>query len=185
MGKLYGLVEVDETFIGGKNKNRHKSQRIEFSNGKESFVKSIVFGILEKNRRLVKVFVVKDRGADTLQSLIRSHVKEESHIVSDDWVSYSGLEQWYYRTIVNHSAGQYTMGYFSTNALEGFWSTLKRGISGVYHSVSKRYLQRYCDEYAFRYNNSKSSTLDIMGKVILSSQNKRLKHYECPIKLAA
>ena len=185
IGSLKGLIEVDETFVGGKNKNRHHAGRVAFRNGQPSLVKSIVFGMLEVNRKLIKVFVIKNRDGDTLHPLIKANIEEQSHIVSDDWVAYNGLEYWYYRTIVNHSAGQYTNGYFHTNTIEAFWSRFKKAINSVHHSVSKRYLQRYCDDHAFRYNNSSASTLDKIGKVIISSQNKRLKHYECTIKLAA
>lgn len=185
MDKFYGLIQVDETFVGGKNKNRHLEKQRQFRKGKESLTKAIVVGMLEKNRRKIKLFVVRDRGSGILHSLIRTHVKRESHIVSDDWVGYQGLDFSYWRTVINHRTGKYMNGAFSTNAIEGFWSTFKKAIIGTHHSVSKKYLQTYCDEHVFRYNNHKLSILEIMGKVIQCSQNRQMRRYEYGFKLGA
>ena len=140
---LLNEVEVDETYIGGK----HKGKR-----GRGSENKSIVFGIAERNG---KVFtkVIPNVQAKTLLSIIKDKVKSNSTIYTDELPSYDKiLKMGYKHKRINHYKNIYVIGDVSTNTIEGFWSQIKRGIDGVHHSVSKKYLQDYINSYSFRWN---------------------------------
>ena len=139
--KLDGDVEVDETYIGGKRRMSNK-----FSN------KSVVFGAVERNGRVMSV-KVKTAGARVLLPIIESEINTTANVHSDEWPSYKTLNRrGYTHTTVNHSKLEYVRGSAHTNTIEGFWSQLKRSIDGTYHAVSPKYLQSYVDEFVFRYN---------------------------------
>jgi len=154
---LSGKIEVDETYIGGKNKNKHAHKKTKGSQGRNTTDKIPVFGMLERNGRLKIQRVVDVRG-DTLKLLIRENVEKGSQIMSDEWQSYRGLNKDFKHSVVKHGAGQYVKGIIHTNSIEGFWSQLKRSVHGTYHCVSPKYLQAYIDEFAYRYNLRNSET---------------------------
>lgn len=145
-----GITQVDETYVGGKNKNRKKDKKIDNTQGRSLKTKTPVFGML--NDGIVYTQVVKDTKGKTLKTIIKSKVKEGSIVVTDGWVSYRGLDKHYGHEIIKHNLGVFKKGPYHTNGIEGFWSLLKRGILGVYHYTSDKHLQRYCDEFAYRYN---------------------------------
>lgn len=89
----------------------------------------------------------------TLQPLIRQLVRGDSTIITDEWLSYNGLDKHFIHERVNHSHSEYVRGNIHTNSIESFWALLKRGIVGQYHKVSARHLDKYITEFAFRYNN--------------------------------
>lgn len=151
-----GITQVDETYVGGKNKNRIKKKKLSRSQGRSLKGKVPVFGMLGDNG-LVYAEVVPNVKAATLKDIIRPKVKDGSIIVSDGYKAYDSLWWRYKHVTINHSGGYFKNGPYHTNGIEGFWSHLKRGINGIYHSVSRKHLQRYCDEYAFRYNTRKMS----------------------------
>lgn len=141
---LLNEVEVDETYIGGK----HKGKR-----GRGSENKAIVFGIAERNG---KVFteVVPNIKAKTLLSIIKDRVKSGSTIYTDELPSYDKiLKMGYKHKRINHYKNVYVIGDVSTNTIEGFWSLIKRGIDGVHHSASPKYLQDYVNSYSFKWNH--------------------------------
>ncbi len=144
-------VEMDETGIGGTTQRK----------GQPKKDKTTVFGMVERGGR-VKAVVAADRKKDTLMPIIRQYVLPESTVFTDDFSSYVDLahdKNDYRHHRINHSAGVYVMGDVHTQTIEGFWSLIKRGIGGVYHSVSTKYLQTYLDEYSFRYNRRESGNL--------------------------
>lgn len=148
---MKGIVEVDETFIGGKNKNRHWNKRIRNAQGRSTKDKAAVVGLMQRGGNVI-TFHVKKLKRKTIQGLIRYKVKKGSVVSTDEYKSYNGLDKRYTHGVVNHGAYQYCNGEYHTNSLEGYWSWIKRGLMGIYHRVSKKYLFRYCDEYDFRYN---------------------------------
>jgi transposase-like protein len=162
--KLGGEVEVDETFIGGKARNMHVSERKRRITGTGGKDKTAVVGILERGGK-VRASVIPSRKRKVLQEEVRKHVEAGSALYTDALVSYEGLASDYAHQVVDHAV-QYVDGRVHTNGLENFWSLLKRGISGTYVSVEPFHLFRYLDEQMFRYNNRKG--LDDSGRFNLA-----------------
>ena len=162
--KLGGEVEVDETFIGGKARNMHVSERKRRITGTGTKDKTAVMGILERGGK-VRATVVPSRRKTVLQDEVRKHVKAGAALYCDALKSYDGLAGEYAHQVVDHAL-QYVDGRVHTNGLENFWSLLKRGISGTYVSVEPFHLFRYLDEQMFRFNNRKE--LDDAGRFDLA-----------------
>lgn len=138
---LTGVVEIDETYIGGKHKNSLGYSK-----------KSTVFGAVERNGR-VSAKHVRSTGARVLLPEIEGRIAIGASIHSDEWGAYRSLnKRGYSHTTVNHSKLEYVRGTAYTNTIEGFWSQLKRSVDGTYHAVSPKYLQSYVNEFVFRYN---------------------------------
>src|ERR1039457_690761 len=159
-----GEVEADETFIGGKARNMHISERKRRITGTGTKDKTAVMGILERGGK-VRASVVPSRRKTVLQEEVRKHVTAGAALYSDALMSYDGLATDYAHQVVDH-ATQYVDGRVHTNGLENFWSLLKRGISGTYVSVEPFHLHRYLDEQMFRFNNRKE--LDDAGRFNLA-----------------
>lgn len=171
--KLNGTVEIDETFVGGKNKNRHRDKKVKHCEGRSFKDKTPVFGMLQRGGNVVAK-VVKDTKAETLRTEINRVIQAGSTIYSDEW-RYGRLRPKYRHFRVFHCMGVYGIGDVTTNSIEGFWSILKRGITGVYHKVSRKHLQKYADEFSFRYNQRKLSLQRIFDNA-LSCFNRRITH---------
>jgi transposase-like protein len=145
---LNGIVEVDETYIGGKESNKHKSKRkVKAGAGG----KTMVFGAVAREGKVITK-VIPDTTSESLISTIEKHVEEGTIMVSDENAGYKKLKGKYRHTTVNHSKGEYVRAAAHTNTIEGFWSLLKRQIDGIHHSVSPQHLHRYCNESSYRYN---------------------------------
>ena len=142
IGGFNRKVEMDETYYGSRSEGKR-------GRGTD---KTPVVGMVQRKGQ-VRAFVAADVKADTLRGLIKEHVLPKSTVFTDDFRSYNGLDaRGYTHHRINHSEKVYVVGEVHTNTIEGFWSLVKRGISGVYHSVGRHYLQTYFDEYSFRYN---------------------------------
>jgi transposase-like protein len=153
LGGDSGEIEVDESFIGGKARNMHVSERKRRITGTGTKDKTAVMGILERGGK-IRTTVVPSRKKRVLQDEVRKHVTAGASLYSDALLSYAGLASDYAHKVVDHAV-QYVDGRVHTNGLENFWSLLKRGISGTYVSVEPFHLHRYLDEQTFRYNNRK------------------------------
>ena len=153
--KLSGEVEADETFIGGKARNMHLSQRKRRITGTGMKDKTAVMGVLERGGQ-VRTVVVSNRKRHALQSEVRKHVEAGAALYTDALLSYKGLDGEYLHKVVDHAC-QYVDGRVHTNGLENFWSLLKRGIAGTYVSVEPFHLFPYLDEQAYRYNNRRDA----------------------------
>jgi transposase-like protein len=155
-GQLSGTIEMDETFIGGKVKNMHKSKKPKGPgvSGRPvaGTAKTIVVGMLQRNGH-VKAEVVAERTHQVLHELATRNIAQGSTLISDEWGGYKGVDLQH--EVINH-AEAYVKGLIHTNGIENFWSLLKRGLGGTYISVEPFHLFRYIDEQAFRYNNRKN-----------------------------
>lgn len=170
---LKDVTQLDETLIGGKNRNKHIDKRIPNSQGRSAKGKTIVFGAKSLSGK-VRTKVVPNVEADTLIPIIEKWIEKGSIMVSDDWKSYKALKQNYFHIVVNHSLGEYVNGAFTTNGIENFWSLFKRGISGTHHSVSPKHVQKYADEFSERYNNKNISNIALFHKLIGKSDKERI-----------
>ena len=147
-------VEVDECFVGGKPKNMHRSRRLARAVASYGYAdKTPVFGMLERGTRQVRAQVVPNVKRSTLQNAILQNVGFGSTVYSDQWAGYDGLKgaQFVHET-VNHM-NEYVRGQVSTQAIENFWSCLKRTLGGTYVAVEPMHMDRYLDEQMFRFNN--------------------------------
>ncbi|HXA03062.1 MAG TPA: IS1595 family transposase [Cytophagaceae bacterium] len=175
-GELCNEVEADETFIGGKNKNRHANKKIKESQGRSVKDKTPVLGMIERDGKLIAK-KVEDTKSTTLTPEIVKIVKDSATLYTDEWLGYSGVSKIYDHSVVKHNEGQYVDGRIHTNTIEGFWSLLKRGIFGIYHSTSKKHLQKYVDEFVFRYN-TRNCTEAVRFNFMLSNTQYRLTYKE-------
>lgn len=167
---LSGIVEVDETYIGGKISNKHKSKR----NLKPTENKTMVFGAVSRQGK-VNTKIIPNVTSENLIQAVKENVQEGTIMVTDENVGYSTLKKLYKHATVNHSKEEYVRGAAHTNTIEGFWNLLKKQISGIHHSVSPKHLQRYCNEASYRYNN-KQVTQDIRFADALANCEGRLKY---------
>ncbi|NDW17568.1 IS1595 family transposase [Dysgonomonas sp. 216] len=172
--QLQGEVEIDETFVGGKNKNRHWDKKVKNSQGRAFKDKTPVFGMLQRGGKVIAK-VVSDTKAQTLRPIIDKHIVEESTVYTDEWF-YGNLHEKYTHKQVFHVAKVYAVGDVYTNTIEGFWSILKRGYIGVYHYISRKHLQRYVDEFCFRYNTRDYSQYQRFNLLLCNTKNRRLKY---------
>lgn len=153
-----GEVEIDETFVGGKNKNRHKDKKVKNCQGRSFKDKTPVFGILQRKGK-VRTIVVPDTKVKTLNPIIKGCIKPGSTLYTDEW-NYGDINCLYNHKNVNHSAHFYASGDLHTNSIEGFWSIAKRSVNGTYHYISKKHMQGYFDEFSFRYNTRNISSFE-------------------------
>ncbi len=165
---LTDMVEADETFVGGKQINKHgnrkriRAERIARKKAKakgEKYIgtgpikgKTMVAGVLQRGGKVI-TRVIPDTRGETLKEFLSDNIAEGSTIYTDEWKGYRRLGKAYKHDSVQHNLGEYVRGKVHTNTMEGFWSLLKRQIDGIHHSVSPKHLQRYCNEASFRYNN--------------------------------
>ena len=162
--EIGGDVEVDETFVGGKNKNRHKDKKVEHCQGRSFKDKVPVFGMIQRGGVLISK-VVEDTKASTLIEIIHNFVCKESVIYTDGW-SYGDIQKDYIQRSVDHGKGFYgttvitedgELISINTNSIENAWTHLKRTVVGTYYKMSKKHLQKYVDEFVFRFNTRKNT----------------------------
>lgn len=173
-GDMGPTVEIDETYIGGKERNKHSHKKLRAGRG--AVGKQAVVGIMERGGSVVAGPVRVVDGA-TLQSVIRYHVAPGSTVYTDNHAGYRGMTG-YAHYAVNHGVGEYVREQAHTNGIESFWALLKRGYYGIYHHMSVKHLHRYVNEFSFRHNTAKNDTIEFIEMTARRMVGKRLTYKE-------
>lgn len=168
---LSGTVEVDETYVGGSESNKHAHKRkVKAGSGG----KTMVLGAVQRQGD-VRLKVIPKTDAKNIDKVLEEFVEKKSTMVTDEHRAYNKVHENYTHEKINHGAKEYVRGSVHTNTIEGYWSILKRQIDGIHHSVSPHHLQRYCNESAYRYNR-RALTQDEKFADVVSNCDGRLKY---------
>lgn len=166
--ELDGIVEADESFYGGKNKNRHADKKVKNSQGRSCKDKTPIVGLVQRGGKLTAV-VTKDTSPKSIKPLVREFVSQGAVLVSDDWKAYKGLDKEYKHHIIKHSDGYRASedSTIHTGNIEGAWKIMKNSLRDMYNSVSRKHLQKYVDEFVYRYNLRQTPDSDKFNYLLL------------------
>ena len=174
--KFSGKVEVDETFIGGKERNKHESKKLHAGRG--AIGKTAVAGVKNRETNRVSAAVIQGTAQEDLQGFIEDRVSKGSTVFTDDHKGYAKLWLDFEHQTVRHSIREFVRSQAHTNGIESFWAMLKRGYHGTYHRMSSKHLDRYVTEFAGRHNVRSLDTLDQMRLLAKGMDGKRLRYQD-------
>ena len=165
-----GPVEVDETYIGGRERNKHERKKLKAGRG--AVGKTAVVGIKDRETKAVNAVVVQSTDAKTLQDFVHAHSSPDARVYTDDAKAYEGVSR--HHETVRHSVSEFVRDQAHTNGIESFWAGLKRGYHGTFHHISPKHLHRYVSEFASRHNMRSSDTDRMMADTVAGMVGKRL-----------
>lgn len=168
-------VEADETFVGGKERNKHTSKRHKSGTGWVG--KQVVFGMLERGKK-VRAMIIDSPTRVILTAAIHENIKKGAIVYTDAHHGYDLIDSEYKHARVNHGVREYVNGMAHTNGIESFWALLKRGYYGVYHHMSPQHLHRYVQEFSFRHNTAHLDTMEFIEQTIDRMVGRRLTYRE-------
>ena len=174
-GLFAGPVEVDESYFGGRESNKHESKKRRAGRGTAG--KAAVAGLKDRPTGLIAAEVISDASAETLQGFVAAHTERGATVYTDDAKAYRGMPNRKHEA-VKHSAGEYVSGMASTNGIESFWAMLKRAHKGTFHKLSPKHLDRYVQEFAGKHNLRHADTGDQMRRLVERMDGKRLRYSE-------
>jgi transposase-like protein/IS1 family transposase len=175
---LSGIIQLDEAVVGGRNQFRHRDKKVPWVRGQAAKDKTWVFGMVKDDVCHVRLFVIPDRTAKSLCNLVKEHITPLSVIVTDEYQGYQSLNRNYFHVVtkVKGSFRYKTEDGYHTNRIEGLWTHLKRAYKGVYHHMSRKHLQRYCNEVSFRYMFRNGDDCATFKKALGGVSGSRLKY---------
>jgi transposase-like protein len=185
---LSSVVEADETYIGGKEKNRHKDKKqyqqvgskssidVKFTSGRGAADKKVVLGLIQRGGKVVTRYT-PNAAAKHIEPFIKQHLAKGSIPNTDEWHGYRTIKRFYHHEVINHASKVYVQGKVHTNTIENYWSGVKRIVNGTYHQISRKHLQKYLNEFSFRFNTREENNSFRFNEALKTCHG-RLKYFE-------
>lgn len=183
---MKGVIEADETFVGGKEANKHKNKKTPSTQGRSTATKTAVLGLKSRAQGVFAQAVMGDLSGSVVQDFVTANVAKGAILMTDEYSAYAKVSHHYDHRVVTHSAKQYAVGIDNDthcNGIENYWSHFKRGIIGVHHYISRKHMNLYLAAQSFRYNNCKALDWQRFRMTLGQTSGKRITYKELTKKL--